>query len=279
MKTTIFVTVIGLAAAALVFPQPSSWEEDGLQGKVKSVAVERAEVLQKAGAASEARRRPVQTAWYTPAGEKTEELHFSSSGLLLWTFHFAYDSPGKRTSTECRLADGQTSLKLVYTYSAAGVKSTSATYGPDGSLQEQSVYAYDARGRNIEIEHFASDGSSLGKWVYSYDSNGHPREWIAYDSNAAISEDSAYTYDSEGRLRVSEQYGATNVLERRSTYDSQGNETEAEKYSADGALVWKRQYEYSLDAAGNWIRKVTKELQGKGPYAAVEVEYRSIEYY
>jgi hypothetical protein len=66
---------------------------------------------------------------------------------------------------------------------------------------------------------------------------------------------------------------------RKATFDSKRNEIEVEKYSDDGALVWKRQYEYSYDEEGNWIKKVTKELHGAEGYTPVEVEYRALEYY
>jgi antitoxin component YwqK of YwqJK toxin-antitoxin module len=279
MKTFLIAAISGLSFVALGVCQANSWEEDGLRGNVKRLSVQRTEISNGTSGAVEGARKPVVEASYTTTGQKTEESRYSSSGALLWTFSYVYDEMGRRTSTECRFAKGQTTLKLISTYASDGRKEKSVTLGPGGVLQEQSTYSYDAQGNNVEVANLAADGSSVGRWTYAYNEKGRVREWIAYDANGGIVQDSAYSYDSEGRLKVTEEYGANNTLERKTIYDSKGNEIEVEKYSANGAFLWKRQFEYTFDEAGNWTRKITKEDRGMKDFTPVEIDLRTLEYY
>lgn len=281
MRTLIVVAVVGLAAVTGVFSQTNDWEEDGLKGKVRDMTIERAELVQKAGTLFEAKRKPVETMSFTAEGAKIEEAHYSANGALLWTFVHAYGSDGRRRTTESRLANGTVSETLVFAYSN-DKRTESDTLGPDGSLREKSSYAYDENGNTAEIDEVAADGTSVGKWTYHYDTRGHVREWAAYNPDGSIFEESTYTYDSEGRLKVTAQYRADNSLEKRVAYDSKGNEIEAEKDAADGTVLWKRIYEYEFDSVGNWIKKTTKELtgsSGNSDFAAVEIEFRTVQYY
>jgi hypothetical protein len=281
MRTLIVAAVIGLATVTVVFPQTNNWKEDGLAGKVRSLTLERVELEKKAGSLFEGKRKPVETMRYTPEGAKIEETHYSSNGALLWTWVHAYGSDGRQRTIECRLANGSVSEKFVFAYNK-DKEIERDILGPDGSLREKSSYAYDENGNNAEIDTVAADGTSVGKWAYQYDDRGHVREWAAYNADGSIFEESTYTYDSEGRLKVAAEYRADNSLEKKVTYDSKGNEIEAEKDAADGTLGWKRTYEYDFDSTGNWIKRTTKELtgsSGKGDFAAVEIEYRTIEYF
>ncbi|MGA2763405.1 MAG: hypothetical protein ABSG17_08585 [Spirochaetia bacterium] len=281
MKTLIAAAILGLAMVTVIFSQANSWEEDGLKGKVKHLTVERAEPAQKAGAMVEGKRRPVETASYSPAGQKIEETHYSAGGALLWTFAYTYDPDGMRISTQCRLANGSVSEKLAYAYKH-GKKVESDTFAPDGSLREKSSFAYDESGNVAEVDGVGADGTSFGKWTYRYDDKGHVRDWTSYTAEGTLFEESTYTYDSEGRLKVSAQYRADNSLEKRVTYDSKGNEIEAEKDAPDATVQSKRRYEYDFDQMDNWTRKVTKEqigTSGKSSFVTVETEYRAIEYY
>ena len=181
-------------------------------------------------------------------------------------------------STEIRLANGSVATRLVFAYGKAGRRTESSTSGADGALQERSFYSYDEKGNNTEVAHFAADGSTVGRWTYAYDDHGRARQWTVYAADGSLSEDSTYIYDSAGRLKVAAEYRADNSLDRKVTYDSRGNELEAERRSTDGQLLWKRQYEYTFDSAGNWVTKTTKELRGRD-YAPVETLSRRIEYY
>ena len=281
MKITIIVSIVMLSIITFAFAQANGWEEDGLRGKVRSLTVERSELLQKAGGTVEDQRRPVENVSYAFEGEKIEETHYSSSGALLWTFLYQYSADGKRTSMQCRLANGSISEKLVFVYDSDR-RIESDTLAPDGTLREKSSYVYDESGNTTEIDEVGADGSSVGRWTYHYDDKGRVREWTAFSADGTIFEESSYTHDSEGRLKVAAQYRADNTLERKVTYDSKGNEIEAEKDAADGTLLWKRTYEYNFDSAGNWVKKTTKELSGssnKSDFAMVEIEYRTIQYY
>ncbi|MBC7910110.1 MAG: hypothetical protein H7Y30_06400 [Pyrinomonadaceae bacterium] len=230
-------------------------EGQGLKGAVKSIRVERAEMVKKEDKLVERRRFLMSIFTYDEQGYRTEELSYNPDGALAGKSVISRDDKGIRTTIFYK-ADGTMRAKWVDSLDKDGRFQGGAHYDADGALESRSAYTYAADGKLIEAAMYNADGSLKNKTVFKHNAEG---KQIGYE-----------VYNAAGVLMQKDVQDGAN--KSNTMYD--GNNTMTHNWIA-------QQPSYELDAQGNWIKKSTLQLVTRGDHTEeiVEVLYRTISYY
>lgn len=230
-------------------------EMDGLKGKVKSVRVERASVLKRAGQLVEGARVLQSETTYDEKGNRLEEVRYSRNGAVEERVVSGRDENGNQTKTNYK-PDGTIVSKWVYTYDAKGKMMGGAQYAADGTLQMKMVREYGADGKAISGAMYDANGALMNKTLFSYDEKGKQKKDVLYNAAGALMQE--YARSAEGDTVV--------------LYDNNGT---IRLKSVSQAPA----FEY--DASGNWIKESISRTDTHGDKTAetIEVAYRTITYY
>ncbi len=155
--------VVVLILASLLFGLPAvagpktAKEQDDLNGPVKAMAVEKAQLSRQFGK---------YFGKFTPRW--TEGPHIR-------TYSRNYDTKGNKTLETWYNPDGSVNRRVQFTYDANGNLMEAVRYKADGTLVNKVVYAYDSKSNKTEETTYKADGSveKYSTVTYEFDSHGN----------------------------------------------------------------------------------------------------------
>jgi hypothetical protein len=296
----------GVCAAAMVLLPWVGWttretadplhgisrQDLGFVGKVAMVVVETAQLFESASEPVEGPRVVVETMGFgedgllrqwiqygAPGGLGVEHAYTYEGGLLMKEevgngfggrvieeTTYVHEAGGARTTAEVRSGRKQLQKTVVYERDGAGKLQSVIESNAEGTLTSKLVYSYTAGEERADRY---DPGGELVSWsIKKLDGKGRPVEVSLYSQGA---EDSPYTttyeYDARGSVTLEETSGRLTL----------------------GFIVFtsppaptKTSYEYTVDDAGNWTKRVTSiwVSGGKDPHwQETQATYRRIGYY
>jgi hypothetical protein len=256
---------------------PNDADRQGLVGKVRVVKRESASLRQEGDALIEGSLVTESIAVYDDRGNEVESS-FPKFGIYNRRTCLKYDSNNRLLERNlCGLED---TVQTFYVYNVSG-KLIEEIYKPSLGQTGRKHYSYKEDGDLVKISEYDKQGTPISQIVLSKDGNGQTIKrrsvFGAPDSGFYIMK-----YDQKGNLIESTSYQQAGmpVVQSIYTYDSKGNTIREVTYSPSQPNGFGKGFMYQYDAMGNWIKRTTKEFDGKQPEEKPSsVEYRSITYY
>ena len=263
----------------------SKKEEQGLQGTVRSVRIEKLR-LENRESRSEEVLLWSQTIDYDMAGHEIESSHYDPLGTLRSRTTYRYDPEGREIERISYDEGGTFIRRTVSTYNEQGRLSKQIVYRADGSSFVQRSATFDDAGRRTVEAYFPVDASEAspisapdekrgGVMVVSrltgndahrnrelYDADDKLLEVISYRDDGSLKSRLLFSYDAAGRRIREAQYVTPDTpavevadlpaSETTYVYDAAGRMQEVAHYS-NGLLQAKTIYIY--DASGNKVEE------------------------
>lgn len=238
----LLASVFGVAPARQQQRPPTDRDVEGLVGPVKRVEEEEAEGREVSGRLVEQGRRPTRSVTFDKQGRMVGRR---ATGL----------GPDTREQTffyEKQKRYARHSLPLAM--SLPGI--------PKRTYERLSVtlFRYDEAGRALHVEVYRDEEATpralTQKWRYVFDAEGR------------LAESVLYTPEGRAGLRAVYTYGAGRHPEG------------ARHYAGSEPTPEVTRYAYTLDARGNWTKRVadTTLADGKGT-RRIRITYRDLDYY
>jgi hypothetical protein len=251
MKITFILAIISLVFLN-VFAQKKMTDREfnGLQGRVKSVYIEDADLEIVKGKTIVKNRAMQFDELYDENGNMTQSSMYYMGDRNIFSF-----IDGEKISKSADFYSPTASKAVIV---ASGKKQSKS---PDARYDKKYQYEYDTKGRIIEERKYRSDGTLFFKSTYKYNDAGNPVEQVLY-SDEKVSENYYYTYDSKG-----------NLIELKFVPTGINGETN---------ITIHRFKDYKFDAQGNWIQRTQTTVYTDGEGRKKEnqsIYYRKIEYY
>lgn len=234
---------------------------------------------------------------------------------FLYSYTTTYDIEGRLAETEGGFLhpyEPKTESKgrTVYTYDDKGT--SYETNDKDGLVLSMSLTIVDSSGRPQEYSHNLN-GAVINRTTHRCDDFGNTIETIVYlIGGTEIYIKVLYTYETEGNGKVQNVIGYTSegsmkyktrtrydkkghvfdevssivdppMYERRTYFHNEnGQEQERVVYDLAGSILTREVSVYDYDSLGNWTKKTTQKLVGKGGHLIPEstsMTERVITYY
>src|SRR5262245_27075279 len=229
----------------------SQREQDGLVGPVRTVRIERAQLLNEAGKYIEGPRTLSDTMIYDAEGRLLESADYLPGGAPDTKSTYKYDSKGKEIEYAHYIHDGLI-YKWLSRYDATGKLSEKIELRANGQIETRRLYKYDIKENRSQITEFGPDSSVKSKRTEIYDSRGNVLSRVERNSNGSVAHKYTYTFDGSGYLTSeTDQYkhnGSSHTSRTTYTYDDKRNMIEESHYS-NSSLSAKESYHY--DKNGN----------------------------
>ncbi|MFN8394961.1 MAG: hypothetical protein U0176_09965 [Bacteroidia bacterium] len=164
-------------------------------------------------------------------------------------------------------------LEASYEYDDIGNKVQEFHYNDDGTVAWSRKYKHDKSGNVIE-DSWYNRGNLKWNYRHKFDEVGNRIESIKYNHDESILEKEISKFDSDGHKIEESFYKADGSIKWKNKlkYDSYGNKTELLIESENGSQTI-RQFEYSIDDHGNWVRSVVFENDIPKFILEREIEY------
>lgn len=251
MKITFILTIISLLFVNGYSQKIMTDREfNGLQGRVKSVYIEDADLEIVKGKPIVKNRTMQFDELYDVNGNMTQSSMYYMGDRDIFSF-----IDGEKTSKSADFYSSTASKAII---GASGKKQSKPL---DTRYDKKYQYKYDKKGRIIEQRKYRNDGTLFLKSTYKYNDEGNPMEKILY-SDDKISDNFYYTYDSKG-----------NLIELKFVPTGINGETD---------ITIHRFRDYKLDVQGNWIQRTQTTIYSDSEGRKKEnqsIYYRKIEYY
>lgn len=201
------------------------------------------------------------------------EYWYNEKGLVkrMWTVYTTGTLKGKTSDVR-------------YVYNDFGKHLADTSYNENGELKHLTIYKYNSDSLLEERTVYQADGGVLSSTKYYYDEN--KRETMTAEA-VAYSDSKNYTetkYDSKGRKSKFVRSSSSRASETTYSYLDFGHDectTMLETVTTKTGQTFKRtDYEYEYDDHGNWIKKITYDVNiGNEIKTAKQVQYREIVYF
>ena len=251
MKITFILAIISLLFVNVYSQKKTTDREfNGLQGNVKSVYIEDADLEIVKGKSITKNRTMQFDELYDESGNMTQSSMYYMGDRDIFSF-----MDGEKISKSADFNSPTASKALI----AAPAKKQSKPL--DTRYDKKYQYEYDTKGRIIEERKYSNDGTLFLKSTYKYNDAGKPLEQILY-SDEKVSENYYYTYDSKGTL-IELKFVPTGI-------------------DGDTNIIIHRFKDYILDVQGNWIQRTQTTIYTDSEGRKKEIQsiyYRKIEYY
>lgn len=289
-------------------------ETADLMNPVHMIRTEKTMMYGSGGTHIEGGRIVSQVTTYDSKGRKTEQLNYTSEGLLALRSVRTYGQSNELIEESGYSADGSLVHRYIYTSDSTERRASQAIYNADGVLSAKGVDLLDEKGRVTESIDFEAGGSPQIKEIYSYDDRGRVSEVISCAHNPDVSivsiiqndngkavtidrgkvvRDSVcgegflasrdiYAYKDQGITVERSSYASDRSLIKRevTTSDARGLATEVIVYNNDGTVRSRVAYDREYDSRGNWIKEMKSEWNTKtASFEPKETTYRTITYY
>lgn len=242
-----------------------SREDLNLNGNMREVVVEEANIVASSSRSLEGRRFPVERISFGEDGLVSEWVEFDRSGDPESTRRYTY-SDGLLTLEEEYRRTRWPYETISYTHGEGGGRTTAEVRSGGGTLRRTIVYERDGDGKLSAVTEYDESGAETTKVMYTYGTNEKRAD--RYDPAGALTSWSIETFDASGRsVKVSlHTVGSEDPPFTISyEYDGHGNVT-LEEASGRPAMPFvivtptpsetKTSYEYSYDENGNWVKRV-----------------------
>jgi hypothetical protein len=277
MKSHLTVSSIGLISLIFICscgsgggpPVKTSWEEENLQGKVKSVSTVFF-MLDSSGAIIDS------ASWNNPDPLVSDIGYYNEKGFLIErNVGNGIDKPQAKETYTYNSSNRLTKLAytepgytfiMTYTYNRNGrlTQSIHEMEYSDGTQTKKSkaVYKpskYDSKG-NILKTIVKTDNKKDDYYILNkYDDAGNRTENEIFDMKDVSRGRTLYTYNSKGDMLTEKNINNTiGEEETIFTYDEKGNVLSASYITThEGkAIPGKTKFEYTFDQQGNWIQRL-----------------------
>lgn len=294
MRTTLIALFLALLLPVAALAQVTL-EDQLLHGPVKTM-IEESEVP------DEHERRITREVNFDEQGiavNWTSTLYSFRDGSVSSINTFNFDAATRTVTSTSTSADGELLYTGADTYNVQGKLAESITLHADGSIQFHNTWLHDAAGNAIRLDALRSD--TTYSYEFDYDAAGNQIASRDYDGDGNLTERGIFT--DEGRNYRGERFDAGKPAGRIETranasdqlvyvlatdadgeveyemeylFDENGLKVEERMQVANGEMV--EQYEYELDAYGNWTKRITTE-DAFGYIWVTDVTYRTFTYY
>lgn len=215
---------------------------DGLQGKVQSVTVETAPLVDRFGEFVEAARVTESETVYSDDGQVLDIKRYRSDNTLDYAIRYEYDN-GLLT-TEETFDDNETPLyKWLREYNEQNLETSLSGYNAEGQLDFRTVHDYDNRGQLLKETSF------------------NPDETFSYSAE--------FSYTRQGSEKRTTYFTPGNVADYTSleTFNKEGNRLEESATNTEGELEYKVTYRYNGD--GRLLEEIAFRPDGSQDYRLV----------
>lgn len=260
----------------------TSWELDGLKGKVKSLKTVSYTAITNLGQLRKG--EIIEDTW----GYSNTLIKFDEKGN--WTDYSSYKPDGSNIRLEVMKYDGEgNSLEMfIYNYGNIEHRRTFTTdkngniiemfrFDTKDSLVTKSFYRYNEDGYEIEAYRYTVTDSLISKTISNYDKNGNLIERFNYGAGGSLTTKTLYKYDnSENRIERTV-YGLDENLIEKTTYqyNEKRLETETNTFNSNDNSNTKNTYKYKkYDTKDNWIERIEYKDD-----VVVKITERLIEYH
>jgi hypothetical protein len=237
-------------------------------------------------------------------GRVHEEVRENEKGEATSRNVYIYGPAGKVQGET--FINGKLFNSTASTYDDRGGLIESDTYGPDGSLESHHESTFDERGNEIEsvdegpgdiyfdvVKTYSPKNGNLRTFT-SLNHDGTTRLLLSMNDDTVLSfwqqPGDKPTYgsgvcfaDDNGTERDCRDYNSDGTYVKTHyvfTDKSKRNPLKATRYGADGQPIMEAEYEYELDAFGNWtMRAVWVWTQESGERKLLEKDVRTLTYY
>jgi hypothetical protein len=269
---------------------------DGLQGKVKSIA------LKEYSATNDTDLLESNIRYYDEWGYLTEIKEFNGDGTIVQRQVFVYTKKRSRKEELLYDEDGNLFEKTMIKLNSMGNPTQSIVMDPQGNMQGKNTYqydekdrlvqqnGYDAKGKLSEKSYYTYTNDVLNQYLsfsefenkkilYKYDVHKNPIEMLVYDSKTKdFLEKITQKFDQNKNVIETSYWDEKNGL--KSTvlykYDDKGNLLEYSVVDADKNIRDVFFFVYQYDKYNNWVWQTV--YKGKDKQAESRIE-RIIEYY
>lgn len=304
-KRYIISAALVVIAATILFSwlRPGGVEEtsdrsrDGLKGKVQSVTVASAPLVDRFGEFVEAAGITESVTNYNEAGQVQDIKRYRSDNTVDYAIRYSYND--NLLTTEETFDDNEAPLyKWLREYNERGLETSLSGYDSDGQLDFRTVYEYDNRGQLLKETSFNPDESFSYVAEFSHNRQGSEKRTTyfmpgnvadytsleVFDNNGNRLEESAtntegeleyrvtYRYDGEGRLLEEIAYKPDGSQDYRllNEYDN-GNLVKTTEFNDQNEAFYT--YTYAYDEHGNMTERVNEPKEGDREVYRYTYEY------
>lgn len=255
----------------------TAWEEDDLEGKVRSVRAETTTIGKPA-------ERSTRVTRYDNQGRRLEWSRNDANGKLKDRTSYTYTAKSGVADLLYFGPKNTLLTKSVFGYDSKGHRTEISNYDAKGTLKDKTISIYDAHGDETEASRTDPDGAIIERVVYTFDAKGRVGELSRYDGTGALTSKVVNSYDDHGHLAVQTTYDGVGAMTSKETWtnDDDGNKVDWVIYNADASVKEKWQYDYKFDKAGNWTKRTASKVVekfGKPTTVPTYVTTRTIEYF
>ncbi len=261
------------------------WCKHHLQGRVKCVYYEVADLWPGTGRWIEEQRRPLKTILFNESGYVTKELLYDLDGSLLQVGSTEYDGKGNKTKMLFQNPRGMLLSSRVYKYDEGGRLLECVSTEARGPITKQRCSPlYDDAGNRLEETWCYEDGTPSRKYFYEY----HPTGQIArqlmykYAEDGSIEEKWDSFFDTRGNIVQTvcfDDQGQTIAGPTTYRYNDDGVEIEGATFSLKGDLYSTTSYFYDFNTQRNWIKRLEIFRTTESHFETRVVTYRALEYF
>lgn len=281
---TVLLALFAFSVSLGAAQSRSEKEEEGLRGSVKTIKVEKANILNGAAGPTESPRIMLARYSFDKEGNGTWQLVNDESGVrkLENGWINAYDSEGREIRKEYLDSQRRVTSVGITTYSKG--RSDLTQYNFDGTVNHIWQSFFDDSGNLVREVRVYPTGRGFES-LYKYDGNGHLIERINREPGGKVLDTGVMTYDNHGARTswvVHKADGSVlQMFKSQFDYDGSGNVIGRRDYDPDGSLFNKETYTYEFDAMGNWTKlaKARQRFSRKAITYQQEVLYRQITYF
>jgi hypothetical protein len=239
--------------------QNSDRAKDGLQGKVQSVTVETAPLVDRFGEFVEAARVTESQTTYGESGQVLDIKRYRSDNTVDYAIRYEYDN-GLLT-TEETFDDNEAPLyKWLREYNEQNLETSLSGYNAEGQLDFRTVHDYDNRGQLLKETSFNPDETFSYSAEFNYTRGGSEKRTTYFTPGNVADYTSLEVFDKNGNRLEESATSSEGELEYRVTYkyDGSGRLLEEIAYKPDGTQDYRLLNEYDN---GNLVK--TTEFNDK----------------
>jgi hypothetical protein len=275
----LFRLIIIILFCLTVSLSKTSWESDGLKGKVKQkteiqylvenqpkevkkiryyTSVNKyniyGNILEEDQYSDEEKLSRKSLYIYDDKGNNIEEERYNEEGKKEGKTFYKYDDKGNEIEGIWYDEKEEINVKIQTQYKGKNKKLEWLVYSPDGSFS-RNVNKYDDKGNNIERVQYNKNEKFNLKLSWKYDKKGNKLEESEYDNNGILKGKKLYKYDDKGKLIELTDFNKHGNLKIKTVYTyDRLNMVEEVRYGSYGERISKILYKY--DDKGN-IREQT----------------------
>lgn len=263
----------------------NDWAADNLRGRIKSIHIEVAKLLEVSGQWREEKRRPVSTMRFNENGVVVKELRHDLDGNLSEIGSTKVDVNGHKIETIFQNPRGGLLTSLTYEYDDDGKLLGSVLTQATGLIiKQRSRVSYDHAGNKTEELWRYEDGSLSRKYVYQYSPDGQIAKQLLYQyhDDGSIEEKTISIFDENGNVIQSACFDKNDrAIEGRNEYKYNDDEDpiETTSFEPNDDLYSTTSYSYDFGSQRNWTKRLEIFKTAKSGYETRSVTYRAFEYY